>query len=57
MNNNGSPDEHLYEFVNVKRIFYNSSMSKPDCCSAGNGYSREPSLTTTAMAGDATENI
>lgn len=57
MNNNGSPDEHLYEFVNVKRIFYNSSMSKPNCCSAGNGYSREPSLTTTAMAGDATENI
>lgn len=24
-------------------------MSKPNCCSAGNCYSREPSLTTTAM--------
>lgn len=32
-------------------------MSKRKCCSAGHGYSREPSLTATAMAGDATVRI
>lgn len=57
MNNNGLLDEYLYEFVNVKRIFYNFSMSKFNCCLVGNGYLREFSLIIIVMVGDVIENI